>query len=616
MVGSEILLPPPQRLVLTGGSVTLGATPALEPGPDSPPVMRAIEKLEHALRASDVPTGDSKPLRLTVSPEASRGPESYRLELSQTGISVVAGGEAGLAYGLTTLTQLVDGLGRRLPAMRVDDWPDFPVRGAMLDVSRDRVPTMESLLALVDRLASWKLNQLQLYMEHTFAYRGHEVVWRDASPFTPEEIRRLDAFCRRRNVELVPSQNSFGHMHRWLIHEPYRSLAECPDGVDHPFSPGKEPFGLCPTDPRSLELLADLYDQLLPNFSSKSFNVGLDETFDLGLGRSARLCQERGTARVYLEFLDSVHRLVTDRGRRMQFWGDIILKEPALLGELPRDAVALEWGYEADHPFERHARQFAAAGLEFFVCPGTSSWNAVAGRTDNALANIAAAASVGHDAGAGGLLVTDWGDNGHLQPPPVSLPGLLAAAAFSWNVPASRAPRDLPFADLLDRHAFEDRRGAMGRAALELGTCYRDTGVLLRNSTVLSKLLLAPGAWPTDGPRGLTSAGLQQTSETIAAARARIARADMARADGALISEEYRWVCDAMSLACDLGRCRLESGLDRPLSAASAASRRALAPRTADLIAAHRTIWLRRSRPGGLEDSAGRLRRTLAQLEL
>ena len=55
----------------------------------------------------------------------------------------------------------------------------------MLDISRDKVPTMPTLFALVDRLAEWKINQLQLYIEHTFAYRGHEEVWRNADPMTP-----------------------------------------------------------------------------------------------------------------------------------------------------------------------------------------------------------------------------------------------------------------------------------------------------------------------------------------------------------------------------------------------------------------------------------------------
>ena len=57
--------------------------------------------------------------------------------------------------------------------MRILDYPDFPNRGFMLDVSRDKVPQLETLFWLVDLMASFKMNQLQLYMEHTFAYSDH-----------------------------------------------------------------------------------------------------------------------------------------------------------------------------------------------------------------------------------------------------------------------------------------------------------------------------------------------------------------------------------------------------------------------------------------------------------
>src|SRR5690606_22763173 len=97
----------------------------------------------------------------------------------------------------------------------IEDRPSFALRGAMLDVSRDRVPTMATLRELIELFASWKLNQIQLYTEHTFAYAGHEEVWRDASPLRPDEVRELDALCRARDIELVPNQNCFGHMHRW-----------------------------------------------------------------------------------------------------------------------------------------------------------------------------------------------------------------------------------------------------------------------------------------------------------------------------------------------------------------------------------------------------------------
>ena len=144
----------------------------------------------------------------------------------------------------------------------ITDWPDLAVRGVMLDFSRDKVPTMETLLALVDRLASWNVNQLHLYTEHTFAFRDHEAVWRDASPVTAEEIRALDAFCGDRHVELVPNQNCLGHMERWLRHPRYAPLALAPDGfVEH--GRRRPPSTIDPANPASLELvrglLADLW---------------------------------------------------------------------------------------------------------------------------------------------------------------------------------------------------------------------------------------------------------------------------------------------------------------------------------------------------------------------
>jgi len=96
-------------------------------------------------------------------------------------------------------------------------------------------------------------------------------------------------------VDLVPNQNSFGHMERWLKHPRYLPLAEAPDGAETPWGfRWQGPFSLCPTDPAAIDLLRDLYGQLLPNFTSKLFNAGLDETFDVGQGRSLEICADRG----------------------------------------------------------------------------------------------------------------------------------------------------------------------------------------------------------------------------------------------------------------------------------------------------------------------------------
>ncbi|MBV8780024.1 MAG: family 20 glycosylhydrolase, partial [Phycisphaerae bacterium] len=344
-------------------------------------------------------------------------PQGYRLTIGRHGILIVAADEAGAFYGRQTLQQLSMHLSA-LPCCIIDDWPDFAARGVMLDVSRDKVPTMATLFALIDRLASWKINQLQLYIEHTFAYRDHQEVWKDASPFTADEIRALDDYCRKRFIELVPNQNSFGHMERWLKHARYLPLAEAPDGAQTPWGfYWNGPFSLCPTDPKSIPFLAGLYDELLPNFRSGLFNVGCDETFDIGAGRSAAAVKERGVHAVYLDFLESVYKLVQERGRRMMFWGDIIRHAPELLPALKErlpNAIAMVWNYEAETTFDADGAMFASVGVPFYVCPGTSSWCSIAGRTDVMRANARSAAIEGKRHGAIGYLMTDWGDYGHL----------------------------------------------------------------------------------------------------------------------------------------------------------------------------------------------------------
>lgn len=627
MDGLSFLFPRPQRVETTGTRFAVPDEPVISL-PHGPSWLTAVaERMGEMLEASGRPpqwraNASRAHITLRVDPAQLPQPESYRLIIDDEGITVVGTDEPGLFYGGCTLSQLIRLQAPEtpqerlyLPGLRITDWPDFPHRGVMFDVSRDKVPTMETLFDLVELLASWKINQLQLYMEHTFAYRGHEMVWQHASPFTGQEIDTLDAFCRDRYVELVPNQNSFGHMHRWLIHEPYRRLAECPDGIAHPFSPTREPYGLCPVDPESLALLADLYAQLLPHFRSRQFNVGLDETFDLGHGRSAPQCKAEGEARVYLDFLKAIHHLVTQQGRTMQCWSDMLRQRPELLGELPKDLIILEWGYEADHPFLEHSRLFTDAGLRVYVCPGTSSWNSLAGRTENTLANIGSAAAAGRATGAIGVLTTDWGDNGHLQPLPVSYLGLLAGAAQSWRSADTTDSSRADVAALLDAHAFRDRAGVMGRLAYDLGNAYLQTGVRLQNSTALFHLLIFAGRTVLHpGLESLSVEGLERTLAYIHDVVAPLPKARMARPDAEDVTAEYRWVADMLRLACWLGIARLQSGLHTPISALPAAMRQSLGEELRALVSQRRDLWRRRNRSGGLDDSVGRLQRILSLL--
>lgn len=274
---------------------------------------------------SSVPDSEKK-IVLRLAPERSPRIQGYRLHILDNLILIEGHDLAGVYYGACTFIQLVRQFGREIPCLEILDWPDFPARGVMLDISRDKVYRMETLLELVDRLAGLKINQLQLYTEHTFAYRQHPEVWRNASPMTGSEIMALDQYCRERFIELVPNQNSFGHMERWLKLDRYAPLAEIHGEFSVPWGTMHGPFSITPAEKGSLDLILGLYDELLPHFSSRLINIGCDETFDLGYGKSKAVCEEKGTGRVYLEYLLKLYKDLTGRGRNVQFWGDIILR--------------------------------------------------------------------------------------------------------------------------------------------------------------------------------------------------------------------------------------------------------------------------------------------------
>ena len=456
----------------------------------------------------------------------------------------------------------------------------FAVRSYMLDISRDKVPTMGTLKQLVEILEKFNYNQLQLYTEHTFAYSKHEAVWKDASPMTADEVRELDLFCAMHGIDLVPNQNSFGHLERWLVRPEYNHLAELPHG-GAPLPWGgfkKDPTTLCPTDPASLEFLAGLYDELLPNFESRLFNIGCDETFDLlGEGRSAAAVKEKGEGRVYLEFLLKVAELVRKRGKRPMFWGDVILRHPELVPELPKDLIALDWGYEGNHPFMDEAAKFAAAGLDFYVCPGTSSWNSLAGRVENMRENMIAAERAGHLHGAKGFMVTDWGDGGHWQPLAASLPGLILGGNLAYSG-ASAAKMDL-------EDALNAVMGVpLGGTLLRLGTLYLRGGALRANASELFRILANDRGYSRHP--GLTDHILTEIS-----AIAEGCRHDAARFAGGAYPNV--WAQEIMYMA----------------NLVDAACNRRDEKRLRFLREEHGRVWRLRNREGGRADSLAKLPR-------
>lgn len=559
------------------------------------------------------------PVRVIRDP--GRRPQGYAVLIADGRVEIRHRDAAGRRYAEGVLRQIRDECPDRLPSVRIDDWPDFPVRAYMLDVSRDRVPTRETLERLVELLQLCRYNQLQLYMEHTFAYRSHEAVWRDASPLTPDDLRWLDGLCRAAGIELVANQNCFGHMERWLRHPAYRWRAECPEGAE--LLPGVRmpPSVLAPTEANASFVL-ELLEELLANFTSRRVHIGCDETFELGMGASAAEVASRGRARVWAEHVGRIARPLAAAGFEILCWADVARREPEVVRDLPDRLIPVAWTYEApgrvDHlppgardvlgrlgidaaafaGFDANVAPLARAGIGFWVAPGTSAWNSLVGRIDNARANLLDAAEVGLRHGSTGYLVTDWGDNGHIQPPSVSWPALALGGAVAWCA-ASNA--DLDLAAVCDRFLFRDAARSLGDALLRAGRQWARTGQVAFNASPLQAALFPAQAHLVTGEPDLEK--VQGVTAELDVALEGIARARPLCPDGPLVQRE-------LVLATRLAR----HGALRLLARAGgrAPDRDRLRAELIELAAEQRACWLARSRPGGLADSMRHFESALA----
>ena len=520
--------------------------------------------------------------------------EAYRVVVAEHGIALFASADAGAYYAIQTLRDMLDFGGRALPCCIIEDRPDFPRRGVYHDCSRGKVPKIQTLMDLVERLAHWKINELQLYIENIFTFRRHPSIGKGYCPFTRDEIRRLQSHCERHHIRLVGSLASLGHMEKILALPRYTHLGELPGFRGWPGG-----TTLCPTDPRSMKLIAELYDEFVPIFKADDFNVCGDEPWELGKGRSRRVVSRIGKARVYLSYILELHRLCLRHGKRMNMWADIVLQHPDMLPQLPKDIVLLNWEYEKDGPRLKRTKEIARAGLPLMVCPGTSAWNTHGCRLPNATANVMQAAEQGMSNSAEGLLNTDWGDNGHRNLLGVSLHGFAHGAACSWN---SRAVDHTRFTALFCRRVFGHKGESLVKPLRTLGSTYLTCGAPQNNGSALFHALSEPLTEPRKQKRipALTANGCRRViDQLIDPGIWPEPTPDMEHFE-ALVLREFRLAAamDVLAAQRALVAKRIHLG-----KAVGSRQLRAIAEDARTIAGCFRALWLARNKPSRLRDN-------------
>ncbi|HTW81988.1 MAG TPA: glycoside hydrolase family 20 zincin-like fold domain-containing protein [Terracidiphilus sp.] len=329
--------------------------------------------------------------------------EGYVIVLDAHEAIIVGASSSGIFYGVQTFKQLLPLAGdpHVLPTGTIRDWPAMRYRGIDDDLSRGPFPTLDFQKHQIRVFASFKANIYSPYFEHTLLYPGHPLPAPPGSSLSPAEAKELVDYARQYHVTIVPEQEAFGHLHHVLKFDLYQDEAETPHG--HVLAPGQA---------STLPLIKDWFTQIAQEFPSPFIHIGADETWDLGRGRTQQRVQQQGYGPVYMDFLKQIHDELAPLNRRLLFWGDIGDQNPDSVSALPKDMIAVPWGYGAHENFDKMIEPFAKAGIETWVAPGDSNWNEVYPRAQNAFWNIQGFIREGQKLGSTGALTTVWNDDG------------------------------------------------------------------------------------------------------------------------------------------------------------------------------------------------------------
>ena len=583
-----------------------------------------------ALLAEAFPGGYS-PDGITLAAEyVTCPPESFHICISSDGIRITCQDGAGYFYALGVLVQLAAQADGVLPCAEIADEPSLSVRGIMLDIGRDKIPSMETLKGLIDLFASMRINHLQLYMEgFSFDYEDFHYLFTNETPVTPEEFRELSQYARAHFIDLVPNQNVLGHMEKWLEKPQFRSLAECEDGYIFENLFWRPPMTLDVRDSRSFELAETLLGTLMDVSSSGCINVNMDEPFELGMGKNKQAAEKEGRLNLYFEYVEKLHAYCASRGKRMLMWGDEILHHPDCVSRFPKDAILLDWIYEGDAHFEDHARLMQKTGLNYCLCPGTSSWGSLTGRSDNMAKNIRDAASCAIRYGGLGIITTDWGDLGHWQYLSASYPGFAYTAACSWSGPESDSDLTAWFCN---RFIYESPAENAFQTAWDLGNYYPLEHAPLYNTTLAFAVMSSKYTYESIEEFDAKMERLLTLSANIAKTNAIPPREPAICIDFAAMKEYLDQVEKEVSeaaLACadgELIRREMENGLRmvrhgihlyytmtvlRDDPGAFSREMAVLFDDLDDILKVHYTLWSARNRSGGFQRSTAHMNHLL-----
>ncbi len=347
----------------------------------------------------------------------------YFLLSNDRHFEVLAKTKTGIFYGVVTILQLVEKEkgGYSLPEVTIADYPSMKMRGISDDISRGQISTAENFKKIIRFIAMYKMNVYMPYIENEFAFKSYPDFSKGRAPLTAKEVAELDKYAKLYHVEIIPIFETLGHMEDVLQKKEFEKYAEFPGATCVSVS-----------NDSTYVFLKNLLSEIAPAFSSKYFNMAADESWDVGRGASKHLVDSLGLAQAFVQHYKKVYDILKSLGKKVMMYGDIILDHPEILSEIPKDITIVDWHYGASFDYPS-VQKFKDAGFNFVVSPAIWNFTGPFPNFYNSYANIQYFTQEGYEAGASGVIVSTWNDNGGAELRELNYPGYAWGAECAWD---------------------------------------------------------------------------------------------------------------------------------------------------------------------------------------
>jgi len=276
--------------------------------------------------------------------------QSYRIKVTETGVTITAKGDAGMFYGTQTLLQLIrkeNGI-CSVPGVGITDWPEIKQRAVHYDTKhhQDKASYVKSF---IKDLSRYKVNMLVWEWEDKFAYPSHPEIGAPGA-FTMAEMQEFTRFAAHYHIQIVPLVQGLGHVSFILKWPQFKDLREIESSN----------WEFCPLKDGSYKLLFDLWnDAAAATPGSKYFHIGSDETYELGACKAcAEKAKETGKSGLYQFFINKSADYLTAKGRKVMAW------EPPMgwqQGDSPAKGINPAKGLVFTESYEYETKDFTYA---------------------------------------------------------------------------------------------------------------------------------------------------------------------------------------------------------------------------------------------------------------